>query len=143
MLIALYAILGIAVWTIIILFVLAYRQRRWAQSQPGTFRCALRISTEAGHTAWRHGYARWVGHVIVFEPLPALSHTAAYEVTIFRQAQLRKARAQEVKRLGQPLVVVPFILSDGQMIEIVARTEHRERAIGPFFAKLTPGKHAA
>ena len=69
MLIALLAVLGVDLITIVALIALVVARRRWLKRQPGEFVGAVRVSRgeiDGLSPKWKRGSGRWVRNVLVW-----------------------------------------------------------------------------
>ena len=131
MVIALLALLGVDLVVIVVLVVLILARKRWVAHQPGAFRGAIRVTdgnVEDLPPKWRHGYARWVGDVLVWTKAPFLLRNQLIAVD---SAEHRATDAAEVKRLGEHPVVVRLTAGTATA-EIAAQLQDTELVHGPF-----------
>jgi hypothetical protein len=138
-LIALLAVLGVDLITIVALIALVVVRRRWLKRQPGEFVGAVRVSRgeiDGLSPKWKRGSGRWVRDVFVWSKGSRRLRNCL--VPVDRLSGQRQAEAGEVKRLGDSPVVCEFE-SDGATIEIVGKADHAALVAGPFTTDSAPG----
>jgi hypothetical protein len=132
MVIALLVLLGVDLVLVAGLAVLVLGRKRWVRRQSGAFAGAIRVADgeldEVG-SKWCRGYGRWVRDVLVWTRAPFL-----FRNTVLPADGLdaeRRARKDEVKRLGDEPIVLTFAVGDGRL-EVAVRPQHRTAALAPF-----------
>ena len=126
MLIALLAVLGVELATIVAFALVVLSRRRWVVRQPGAFRGAIR---PAGEERWRRGYGRWVRDVLVWTKAPLLLRNELLPAD--GVAEQREARLDEVKRLGDRPTVIRLKVGDAA-VDLAADVEHAPLLLGPY-----------
>jgi Protein of unknown function (DUF2550) len=132
MLIAVLVLLGVDLIVLLVLAVIAVARRRWLKRQSGQFVGAIRVTEGESHglrTKWKRGSGRWVRDVFVWNKAPFMLRSELIPVDSFLRE--RQANAGEVKRLGDAPGIIGLITS-AATIEIAARPEDRDLALGPF-----------
>ena len=131
MLIALLAVLGVDLVVIAVLLALVLSRKRWVTHQAGAFKGAIRVADgelEGLRPKWKRGYGRWVRDVLVWTKAPLLFRNELVPGDGLKRE--RPARPDELKRLGDPIVVE--FASGAAMVEIAARREQRDLLRGPY-----------
>jgi hypothetical protein len=131
MLIALLIALGVDLIVVIAFAALVLGRRRWLKRQPGEFGGAIRVSSgniDGLSPKWKRGSGRRVRDVLVWSKAPLMLRNELMPVDDVEGE--RKARAGEVKRLGDEPIAIEFA-SDGAKIEIAARAKDRALVTGP------------
>ena len=75
MLIALLAVLGVDLVTIVCLIAILLSRRAWVSRHPGAFNGAIRVTdgeVPGLRRRWKRGFGRWVGGVLVWAKAPSL-----------------------------------------------------------------------
>ena len=132
MLIALLALLGVDLITLVVLLAFVLSRKRWVKRQPGAFRGASRLTGgefDGLGAKWHRGYGHWVRDVLVWTKAPFLFRNEL--VPIDGADEPRAAGADEVKRLGDHPVVVRVRTGDATA-EIAVRGEDSELPLGPY-----------
>jgi hypothetical protein len=138
MLIALLVVLGVDLIVVVVLAALVLGRRRWLKRQPGVFAGAIRVSSgdvDGLGSKWKRGSGRWVRDVLVWTKAPLFLRNEL--IPVDRVSGEHPARAGEVKRLGDEPAVIE-LESDGAKIEVAARAEHRDLALGPSTTPVVP-----
>src|SRR3954464_6864777 len=136
MLIALLALLGVDLWVVLVLLVVALSRRCWVTRRPGVFKGAIRVthgSVPEFKPKWQRGYGRWVRDILVWTRAPFLFRNELVLVETL-DGSPRSAAAKEVKRLGKQPVIVPRTVEDGGQIEVAVHEENEQLALGRFAA---------
>ncbi|GAA1559126.1 hypothetical protein GCM10009789_10660 [Kribbella sancticallisti] len=126
MTIAVLALLGVDLITIVALVVALLARRRWVSTRPGAFKGAIRVVEGAVpglKEKWKGGYGRWIGNVLVWTKSPVLLQNAMFEADALVD-ESRVAGPGEVKRLGSEPVILPLTVGDSR-VEVVTRTADR------------------
>ena len=69
MLIALLALIGVDLITLVVLLGFVIARKRWVKRQPGVFPSSIRVTSgeiDGFRPKWRRGYGRWVHDVLVW-----------------------------------------------------------------------------
>jgi hypothetical protein len=138
-LIALLAVLGVDLITIVALIALVVARRRWLKRQPGEFVGAGRVSRgeiDGLRPKWKRGSGRWVRDVFVCSNVSLRLRNCL--VPVDRLSGQRLANAGEVKRLGDSQVVCEF-KSAGATIELAGKADQAALVAGPFTTDPAPG----
>src|SRR4051812_20434090 len=136
MLIALLAILGVDLIVVAVLLAFVLSRKRWVKRQPGSFRGVIRVShgeIDGLPSKWGRGYGRWVRDVLVWTKAPFLFRNEL--VFVDGLDERRPAPAGEVKRLGDHPTVIR-LKSGSAIVEIAARDDDSEPALGPYAASV-------
>jgi hypothetical protein len=125
MLIALLLFLGVSLAVVVALLLTILARRRWVGRQPGAFKGAVRVAE--GHfdglgSKWRKGYGRSGDGVLVWTKGPFLFQKVS--VPTERMAEIRAAKAGEVKRLGNAPIVAE-LTTEGASVWLAAHGEDR------------------
>jgi hypothetical protein len=107
-------------------------RKRWVMRQPRAFRGAIRVASgevDGLGPKWIRGYGRWVRHVIVWTKAPFLFRNEILATDGVEGH--RRARPDEVKRLGDHPVVVRVKMGSATA-EVAARDDDRELVTGPY-----------
>jgi hypothetical protein len=123
--------LGVPLWLVVGIFVLAFWSRRRFQKSPGVFPCRVREMPAAGEQpGWgrRKSSGRWVHDVLLLHSGLALIRYMAFPV-----AGVEKPVAPaEGTRFKGDAVSIQLRLDDGSVVEVAAPAEVRELLAGPF-----------
>ena len=139
MLIALLAVLGVDVGVILALLAFVLVRRRWVTRQPGSFRGAVRVASgevDGLRTRWGRGYGRWVRDVLVWTKAPFLFRNEL--VAADDLDEQRRARPDEIKRLGDDAVVVQLRIGSAT-VEVAADNSDRVLLLGPYHEPVNAG----
>jgi hypothetical protein len=137
MLIALLALLGVDLITLIWLVLFLLSRKRWVKRQPGSFRGAIRVASgeiDGLRPKWRRGYGRWVRDVLVWTKAPFLFRNELLAADGLDQQ--RPARPGEVKRLGDHPVVARVTVG-GATAEVAAEGDDSRLLLGPYRESLS------
>ena len=132
MLIALLAVLGVDLATLIVLVVIVQTRKAWVKRQPGAFQGAIRVASgdiDGLPPKWRRGYGRWVREVLVWTKAPFLFRNDLAPVD--NLAEQRTARPDEVKRLGDDPAIVVLKVGTAT-VEVASHGEDSQHLVGPF-----------
>ena len=135
MVIALLIVLGIPLWLIAIALVLVVRQRRRVTKRAGTFDAKIRATSDAAGgigAKWSSGTAWWVSNVLVLAGGPARTRYTLLPVSRAMPETIHPAQPDEVKRMGDAPIIVPFLLDPSGAIEVAVRNGDEYRALAPF-----------
>ena len=138
MLIALLAVLGVDLITIVIVVAVLLARRRWLKRQPGEFAGAIRVSMGDVHglgSKWKRGSGRWVRDVLVWTKAPLMFRNEL--IPVDGLSNEHPAHVDHVKRLGDNPIVVEFAFDDAK-IQVAARKEQRILVTGPLTTAATP-----
>lgn len=128
---ALLAILGVPLWLVVGVLLLAFWSRRQFQEGPDVFPCRVREVLGSGEEAgWRRpkSYGRWVHDVLILHSGLALIRYRALPV-----ASVEKPIAPaEDTRFKDGAVSVQLRLDDGSVVEVAGPAEARRLLVGPF-----------
>lgn len=140
MLAVIMAFLGVPLWLIVGLLLLAIINRRRFKKMEGVF--TFKARTESGKVdgikekyPWKSSYACWVHDVLLFHKGIALIRTIPLGVTEM-SAPPESAADEEVKRMGDNPVLLRFLMDDGAVVRLVVKDSDASIAEGPF--KLKP-----
>ena len=132
MLIALLALIGVDLLTLVVLLAFVLSRKRWVKRQPGAFPGAIRVAdgkVDGLKTKWRRGYGRWVHDVLVWTKGPFLFRNEV--VPAEGLDGQRSAQKDEVKRLGDHPTVIR-IRTAAATVEIAAHGDDHEQLLGPY-----------
>jgi hypothetical protein len=132
MLIALLLALGVNLIVIVAIVGSVAARKRWVMRQPGAFRGVIRVASgeiDGLRPKWSRGYGRWVRDILVWTKAPFLLRTQLLPAG--GVDQLRPARPDEVKRLGDHPVVIRLRMG-GIAIDVAADGDHVELLLGPY-----------
>jgi hypothetical protein len=132
MLIALLALLGVDLVTLVALAAFVFTRKRWLKRQPGAFRGAIRVASGEVNglkPKWRRGYGRWVRDVFVWTKGPFLFRNEL--VPADGLDEQRPAHHDEVKRLGDHPTVIR-VRTGGAAVEIAAHGDDAGLLLGPY-----------
>jgi hypothetical protein len=124
------AMLGVPLWLVVGIFVLAFWSRRHFQKSPGVFECRVREVPEAGEQpGWgrRKSYGRWVHDVLLLHSGIALMRYRALPVA---SVEKPVAPAEDTRFKGDA-VTIQLRLDDGSVVEIAGPAEARQLLVGP------------
>jgi hypothetical protein len=102
MLIALLAVLGVDLITIVVLLAVVLSRRGWVSHQTGAFKGAIRVvqgDVPGLKAKWKRGYGRWVGEVLVWDKAPLLFRNEFVAAEAL-SGQARAAKPGEVNGSG-------------------------------------------
>jgi hypothetical protein len=130
-LIALLAVLGVDLITIVVFVAAVLARREWLSHQPGAFRGIATVTDgkvrHLGSRA-RRGYGRWVRDVLVWTPGPLFLRNA---LAPFDRSDGTKEPDGRVRRLGKEPRVVQ-LSGDGVHVEITVRAADAGLVTVPF-----------
>ena len=132
MLIALLALIGVDLITLVVLLAFVISRKRWVKRQPGAFPGAIRVTggkVDGLKTKWRRGYGRWVHDVFVWTKGPFLFRNEL--VPADGLDEQRPAHKGEVKRLGDHPTVMR-IRTGAATVEVAAHSDDSELLLGPY-----------
>jgi hypothetical protein len=132
MLIALLLALGVDLIVVVVLVVALLARRRWVKGQKGAFKGRIRVVTGAVDglaPAWKGGFGRWVGGVLVWTRAPLLFRNDV--IAVDRLLGQRQAADDDGKRLGDDPVIIQ-LATDTATIEVVAQGEDVVSLQGPW-----------
>lgn len=148
-LIALLAVLGVDLVTIVCLIAILLSRRAWVGRQPGAFKGAIRVTdgeVPGLRRRWKRGFGRWVGGVLVWAKAPSLLWNELVEADRIAAGTRETVPGDKVRRLGSKPVIVTVGAAGGARIEIATAAGRQDRALGmPAKAAGIPagGRHAA
>lgn len=125
------AMLGVPLWLVVGVLLLAFWSRRQFQKAPGVFPCRVREILGSGEeAAWgrRKSYGRWVHDVLLLHSGLALIRHRALPVA---SAEKPIASAEGTRFKGDA-VSIQLRLDDGTLVEVAGPAEARDRLVGPF-----------
>ncbi|MGD9893481.1 MAG: hypothetical protein AB7R89_07020 [Dehalococcoidia bacterium] len=140
MVIALLIFIGIPLWLIAIALLLVLRQRRRVAKRAGSFDAKIRATSGAVEGAgpkWSSGSAWWVSNVLVLAGGPARTRYTLLPVSRAMPEAIHPAQPDQVKRMGDAPVIVPFLLDPSGAVEVAVRSGNEYRALGPFMDRAT------
>jgi len=143
MVMALLIMLGVDLIVILIFAGFVLGRRRWLKRQPGAFVGAIRVSSgdiDGLKPKWKRGSGRWVRDVFVWSKAPLMIVNELIPVDAL--VGERKAKAGEVKRLGDDPVVLE-LATNAAKIEIAVKAECRALAAGPWATGSVPASPTA
>src|SRR5512133_326694 len=132
MLIALLALIGVDLITLVVLLAFVISRKRWVKRQPGAFPGAIRVAggkVDGLKPKWRRGYGRWVHDVFVWTKGPFLFRNEL--VAADGLDEQRPAHKDEVKRLGDHPTVMR-IRTGAATVEVAAHSDDSELLLGPY-----------
>ena len=127
----LLAILGVPIWILVGILILAFWSRRHFQKSPGVFPCRVRELSGSGEQAgWgrRTEQGRWVHDVLLLHSGLALIRYTALPVA---SVEKPLAPAEDTRFKGDA-VSMQLRLDDGSAVEVAGPSEARELLLGPF-----------
>lgn len=137
MLIALLAVLGVDLVTIVCLIAILLSRRAWVSRQLGAFKAPIRVTdgeVPGLRRKWKRGFGRWVGGVLVWAKAPSLLWNEFVEADRIaagtREAVRETVPGDKVRRLGSKPVIVTVGAAGGSRIEIATAAGGRDRALG-------------
>jgi hypothetical protein len=128
---ALLSILGVPIWLVVGIFVLAFWSRRRFQQSPGVFECRMRAVSAAGEQPdWGRAksFGRWVHDVLLLHSGLALIRYGALPVAGVE----KPVGPAEGTRFEGDAVSTHLRLDDGSVVEVAAPAEVRGLLAGPF-----------
>jgi hypothetical protein len=132
MVIAILALLGVSLIVIVAFIAFVAMRRRWLKHQPGYFVGAVRVSdgqVPGLRSKWKRGSGRWVHDVFVWNNAPLMMVTKVVPCDDLLSEE--PSSTEGVKHLGdEPYVVA--VSSGGATMQIAAKPENRDLAVGPF-----------
>lgn len=138
MVIALLALLGVNLIALVALAASVLGRRRWIKRQPGAFQGSIRVvegDIDGLKPKWRRGYGRWVRDILVWTKGPFLFRNEL--VAADDLLELRPARADEVKRLGDDPVVLR-VRAGKAAAEVAAHNDDSAQLVGPTASSSAP-----
>jgi hypothetical protein len=131
MLIALLAVVGVDLITLVALVAFVFTRKRWVRRQPDAFRGAIRVAegdVDGLSPKWRRGYGRWVRDVLVWTKGPFLFRNEI--VAVDEVEEQRRAAPDEVKRLGDRPAVIR-VRAGAAQVELATEADDADRLLGP------------
>ena len=128
---AFLAVLGVPLWLVVGVLLLAVWSRRHFQKAPGAFPCRVREVPGAGEQpAWGRAKSqgRWVHDVLLLHSGLALIRYRALPVA----GVGKPAAPAEDTRFKGDAVSIQLRLDDGSVVEVAAPAEARQLLVGPF-----------
>ncbi len=133
------SLLGAPLWIVLTLVALLLWRSRWVRRRPGSFKCAVRRASGDVTDAivdvpskFKLGYGLWVSNVFIWEKGRATFRDVLLPVDGIDEEGVRRAKPKEVKGLGAEPVIETLVVGSGARLEVAARAEDRDTALGPF-----------
>ena len=133
------SLLGAPIWIVVTLVALLFWRSRWVKRRPGSFKCAVRrASGDVADTIvdvpskFKLGYGLWVSNVFIWERGRATFRDFLLPVDGIDEGGVRRAKPKEVKGLGDEPVIATLVVGSAAGVEVAARAEDRDIALGPF-----------
>ena len=133
MIAAILVVLGVPLWIIAMVLLVAVVRDRKLRKLHGSF--PVRVLPN-GKKRWTKGHGVWVSDVFAWRGSPAAWKEDLGQVS---NVSLRPADEQEQKklhRMSDEPVVASVAFADGETIVVAAKPEHRSALIGPFVQAL-------
>lgn len=125
------AMLGVPLWLVLGVFLLAFWSRRQFTKAPGVFPCRVRAILGSGKEAgWGRAksHGRWVHDVLLLHSGLALIRYRALPVA---SAETPIASAEGTRFKGDA-VSIQLRLDDASVVEVAGPAEARQLLVGPF-----------
>ncbi len=123
--------LGVPLWLVVGVLLLAFWSRRSFQKSPGVFTCRVReVPTSGEQPGWGRGkaFGRWVHDVLLLHSGLALIRYTAIPVA---GVEKPVALAEDTRFKGDA-VSIQLRLDDGSVVEVAGPAEERKLLEGPF-----------
>jgi len=91
---------------------------------------------------WKRGVGRWERDVFIFAKVPSVYSFTTVAADALDASNVRPAREGEVRRMGEALLVYPFVAASGVTFELAVQPEDATLAAGPFPAPPAPARAA-
>ncbi len=133
------SLLGAPIWIVVTLVALLFWRSRWVKRRPGSFKCAVRRAPDDVAdtivdvpSKFKLGYGLWVSNVFIWERGRATFRDFLLPVDGIDEGGVRRAKPKEVKGLGDEPVIATLVVGSAAGVEVAARAEDRDIALGPF-----------
>jgi hypothetical protein len=110
MLIALLALLGVDLITLVVLLAFVLSRKRWVKRQPGAFAGAIRVvggKVDGLKPKWRRGFGRWVRDVFVWTKGPVLTKDLRRDEITLVVGRLRARTEEQFELAGLAQTIEP------------------------------------
>ena len=132
MLIALLAVLGVDLITLVAFAAFVFARKRWVKRQSGAFHGAARVASgevDGLRPKWKRGYGRWVRDVLVWTKAPFLFRNELVAADGLEEEH--PAQPGEVKHVGEHPTLIRVRAGEAT-VEIAAAGEDAELLPGPY-----------
>ena len=134
--------LGVPLWLIVGMLLLAWWNRRKVKSQPGIFQVKTRLEASADlekEPKWPRmsNYAQWVHDVLIVRKGMGLMIAVPYGVTAV-EGPVPEANVGEVKGMGDRPFVTSLRLDDDSILQVALREEDVDLAQHTFDLREAP-----
>ena len=133
------SLLGAPIWIVVTLVALLFWRSRWVRRRSGSFKCSVRRASGDVTDAivdvpskFKLGYGLWVSNVFIWERGRATFRDFLLPVDGIDEGGVRRAKPKEVKGLGDEPVIATLVVGSAAGVEVAARAEDRDIALGPF-----------